>query len=95
MTGAERRSEADTDGACGDGAERYVGGRHREVIGVVLSDSEEVDADLVGEDALFDDVPDRLRMREREVVFVMRDVAERVEAEHERSHVTSFRRRTA
>jgi hypothetical protein len=27
---------------------------------VVLTDAEEVDADLVGQDALVDDVPDRL-----------------------------------
>jgi hypothetical protein len=29
---------------------------------MVFADSEEVDGDLVGQDALFDDVPDRLRM---------------------------------
>jgi hypothetical protein len=62
---------------------------------VVFTNPEEVDADLVGKDALLDDVPDRLRMRERAVVFVVRDVAECVEAEHERSHVNSVRRRTA
>src|SRR5256885_4724265 len=54
-----RRPEADTRRAGRDRAEHHVGGRHREVIGVVLADSEEVDADLVGQDALLDDVPDR------------------------------------
>ncbi len=42
--------------------EHHVGGRQREVIGVVFTDPEEVDADLVGEDTLLDEVPDRLGM---------------------------------
>jgi hypothetical protein len=46
----------------GDGSEHHVGGRHREVIGVVLADAEEVRADLVGMDPLLDHVPDRLGM---------------------------------
>jgi hypothetical protein len=33
--------------------------------------SEDVDADLVGKDALLDDVPDRLCMRQGAVVFVV------------------------
>ena len=51
-----------SDGARRDGAEHHVAGRHREVVGVVLTDAEEVDADLIGEDALLDDIPDRLRV---------------------------------
>ena len=54
--------DVDPGRARGDRGEHDVGGRQREVVGVVLTDPEEVDADLVGEDALFDEVPDRLRM---------------------------------
>jgi hypothetical protein len=50
---------------------------------MVLSDAEEVDADLVGQDTLLDDVPDRLGVRERVVVGVVGDIAERVEPEDE------------
>jgi hypothetical protein len=50
---------------------------------VVLADPEEVDADLVGQDALLDEVADRLCVRERAVLSIVRDVAERVEAEDE------------
>ena len=42
--------------------EHHVCRRHREVIGVMLADAEEVHADLVGQDTLFDDVADRLRV---------------------------------
>ena len=59
-------------------------GRQREVVGVVLADPEEVHADLVGEDALLDEVADRLGVRERAAVLVVGDVAEGVEAEDER-----------
>ena len=52
----------DADAVCArdDRREHHVGGRQREVIGVVLTDPEEVDTELVGEDTLFDEVPDRL-----------------------------------
>jgi len=56
----DRRAEADAGGARCDRGEDQVASRHREVVGVVLTDAEEVDADLLGEDALFDDVPNRL-----------------------------------
>jgi hypothetical protein len=45
----------------------------------MLADPEEVDADLVGEDALFDDVADRLGMRLRLIALVVGPIAERVE----------------
>ena len=77
----DRRPDVDAVRACGDRGEHDVGGGQREVVGVVLADPEEVDADLVGEDALLDEVPDRLRVRERAVVLVVRDIAEGVEAE--------------
>jgi hypothetical protein len=69
--------------ACRDRAEHDVGRRHREVTGVMLADAEEVSADLLGQDSLLDDVPDRLGMRERPVGLVMRDVAEGVEPKDE------------
>ena len=50
----------------------------------MLADPEEVDTDLVGKDAMFDEVPNRLRMRERAVVGVVSDIAEGVEPEDER-----------
>jgi hypothetical protein len=68
----------------GTPSEHDVGGRHREVVGVVFTDSEEVHADLVGQDTLFDDVPDRLGVGERAAVDVVGDIAERVEAKDER-----------
>jgi hypothetical protein len=50
---------------------------------VVFPDPEEVHADLVGEDTLFDDVADRLGMGEGAVVIVVGDIAEGIEAEDE------------
>ncbi len=50
---------------------------------MVFTDSKKVDADLVGKNPLFDDVPDRLGMRKWAVVFVVGDIAECVEAEDE------------
>ena len=66
-----------------DGAEHHVTGWHRKVVGVVLADPEEVDADLVGQDTLFDDVADRVRVRQGSPRDVVGDVSERVEAEDE------------
>ena len=50
----------------------------------MLADAEEIDADLVGQDRLVDDVADNLRGRERLAVGAGSNVAERVEAEFER-----------
>jgi hypothetical protein len=52
----------DAGRARGDRGQNDVGRRQREVVGVVLSDPEEVEAYLVGKDTLFDQVPDRLGM---------------------------------
>jgi hypothetical protein len=51
---------------------------------VVLADAEEVNANLVGKDALLDDVTDRLCVRFGLTVLVVRPVAERVKPENER-----------
>jgi hypothetical protein len=69
--------------ARGDRGKDHVRGRQREVIGVVFTDPDEIDPDLVGEDTLFDKVADRLCMGERAVVVVVGDVAEGVEPEGE------------
>ena len=50
----------------------------------MLADPEEVDAGLVGEDALLDDVADRLRLGEPAPVAVVDRVAEGVQPEHQR-----------
>jgi DoxX len=52
----------------------------------MLSDAEEINADLVGQDTLLDDVPHRLGMRIREIVRVVGAIPERVEREDERKH---------
>ena len=75
------RPEMDAGGARSDRAEHHVAGRQREVIGVVFADPEEIHADLVGQDPLFDEVADGLRVRERAVLLVVGDIAEGVEAE--------------
>jgi hypothetical protein len=75
------RPDADSGRSRGDRAEHHVGGRQWEIIGVVFTDPEEVHPDLVAKDTLFDEVPDRLGMREWTIVIVVRDIAEGVEAE--------------
>ena len=50
----------------------------------MLADAEEVDADLVGKHALFDDVPDRLGVGLGSIVLIVGPIAERIEPEDER-----------
>jgi hypothetical protein len=50
---------------------------------VVLADTEEVDADQVGENALLDDIANRLGMRLRAPVLAIGPIAERVEPKDE------------
>ena len=45
----------------------------------MLADAEEVDAQLVGEHRLLDDVADHLRMRQQVAVGPRGDVAERIQ----------------
>ena len=49
----------------GDRREHDVGRRHGEVLAVMLADAEEVEADLIGQHALGDDVADHLRLRQQ------------------------------
>jgi hypothetical protein len=53
---------------------------------MVLSNPEGVDANLIGEHALFDDVAERLRLRNVPVIAVKGDIAERIEAEFNLHH---------
>jgi hypothetical protein len=62
-----------------DRGEHHVAGRHREVLGVMLADPEEVHPGLFGEDALFDHVADRLGVRQRRAVRVAVPVPEGVQ----------------
>jgi hypothetical protein len=53
-------TETDPGRARGDRGEHDVGGRQREVVGVVFTDPEEVHPDLVGKHTLVEEVPDGL-----------------------------------
>jgi len=55
-------SDTDARRPCGDGRQHDVAGGHREVFGVVLADSEEIDARLFREHTLLDHAADRLRV---------------------------------
>lgn len=46
----------------GDGREHDFGRRYGKVCTVMLADTKEVDAELIGEDGLVDDIPDDLCM---------------------------------
>ena len=70
----------------GDGGEHDLGGADGEVGAVVLADADEVDAELVGELGLGDDVAEDLGVRQRAAVGVEGDVAEGVEAEFDVRH---------
>src|SRR5258706_2549638 len=77
------RPKMDVGGTRSDRAEHHVAGRQRKVIGMVFANPVEIHADLVRKDPLLDKIPDRLRVRERAVILVMRDIAEGVEAKGE------------
>ncbi len=58
-----------------------LGRGYGEIGAVVLADAEEVDADLVGEHRLVDDVADHLGVRQQAPVRRVGDVAESVQPE--------------
>src|SRR5207253_8933897 len=66
-----------------DCGQHHVSRRHWEVVRVVFADTKEVDTYLLRENALLDDVADRLRMRKGTVDGVVLVVAERVQPEHQ------------
>ena len=74
----------DVRGLRRDGRQHDFRRRHREVLAVVLSDAEEFQPDLIGQDGLGDDIPQCLRMRVRLAGLIEGDVAEGVEPEFNR-----------
>ena len=54
-------TEMDALGAPGDRGQHHVGRRDREIVPMVFADADEVDADLIGENAFLDDVAQHLR----------------------------------
>lgn len=56
----DRRAEADVRGARGERGEDHVGRRDRKLLGVMLTDAEEVHPQPVGQRGLLDDVADGL-----------------------------------
>ena len=51
---------------------------------MVFADPEEVEPDLIRQNPLFDEVPDRLGMRQRLAVRIESDVTEGIQPEDER-----------
>ena len=74
-------AEPDAPRAARDRRQHHVRSRDREVGAVMLADADGIDADLVGEDRLLDQVADHLRGMQRFAVRARGDVAEGVEAE--------------
>jgi len=67
IVGAEkgnRGSEENSRGAAGDGRQQDFGRGDREVPSMMLADSEPVQAELIGEHRLLDDVTQHLRVRQ-------------------------------
>src|SRR5688572_28468227 len=77
----DRGAKPNAARATGDRGEDDLGRRDGEVGAVVLADADEVDAQLVGEHGLVDDVAKDLGVRKRAALGVDGDVAERVQPE--------------
>jgi hypothetical protein len=77
----DRGPEADPPGARRDGGEHGLGRRDGEVVAVVFTDAEEVEAEPVGEHRFLDHVADHLRLAETVAVAVDGDITEGVEAQ--------------
>src|SRR5262252_1108498 len=75
--------------ARGDGRQYDVGGRHREVVCVMFADTEEVEAHVLRQHSLLDDVADRLRVGHRSTLLAV-VISERVQAEDEGELVYGF-----
>ena len=70
-----------------DGGEHDLGGRHGEVVAVVLADAEEVDADRIGQHRFVDNVADHLVVGHSGALGIDRHVTERVEPEFDCRHL--------
>jgi len=77
------RPEMDPRRARRDRREHHVARGHGEVVGVMLADAEVVEAHLVGQVSLVDEVANRLCVRQRPTVVAIGDIAERVQAERD------------
>ena len=65
-------------------SENNVGAFTGEIAAVMLAGAEEVEADLVGQDALFHDVANRVRLRLKCPVSPDRDIAEGIDTQFHR-----------
>jgi hypothetical protein len=81
----DRGAEPDPAGARRDRRQQHLGRGYREVGAVVLADAEEIDAELVGQHRLLDDVAQHLGVLQQHAVGAAGDVAEGIDAEFERS----------
>ena len=77
-------------GPSGDGGQNDLGGRDGEVVPMVLPDSDEVDAQLVGQHRLIDDVADHLGVGDRFSVGTFSDITEGVETSSSGGPVPGF-----
>src|SRR5882757_10887433 len=79
-------------GAPGDRSQQDLGRRHREVRPMVFADAEKIDAQIVGENRLVDDVADDLSMRQQMAIIASRDVAKGIQPKFQTSrHVAHDR----
>lgn len=74
----------DPPGPRRDGGQHGLRGGDREVGAVMLAEADEVEAELVGEHRLVDDVADHLCVRKHRAGGVPGDVAKSVQSEFER-----------
>ena len=70
------RAEADVLGSRRDRRQHGLGGRDRKVGPVVLAEPDEIDAELIGQHRLVDDIADHLGVRKRRAGGILGDVAE-------------------
>lgn len=77
-------TKPDTVGTGSNSGQNDLRRRHRKIHAMMFADPEEVDAMLVGENRLFNDITDYLRMGKQLTVSSGCYVAESIEAEFER-----------
>jgi hypothetical protein len=75
-----RRAQANSFGARRDRGQQDLGRRYREIGPVVLADAEKVDAQIVGENRLVDDMANDLGMRQWIAIMSGRDVTEGIKS---------------
>jgi hypothetical protein len=75
--------------ARGDGGEHDLRSRDGKIWAVMFAHADEVDAELVGQDGLFDEIPNDLRLGHQAAVIGHGHVAKGVKAKLEIAHHTS------